>query len=190
MRTATVKLPEPLTPEPRVSENLMLMGYEEADIPTVMRHEAMWKTFPQSEEVGKAIVALCNEKLKKPLTFTGWHEGNVRARDDQYREHLIIGGWKGTFSSGVYFARGVVRRRDQFGRTFRFLINGQASKGSVQVAYWGEEDPFSFPDVQRFYEEYNRVKDAAILRRAQQPKPRAALDAYGNVHGGDLNPWR
>jgi hypothetical protein len=136
------------------------IGYIESEFQTIANHFDGRREFMDSPITGHAIVNAIGVLVKVQLTFETWADGNIYARDDKNRRHVIIGSWSGN----RYFARGLVRQRRKVGK-FAWQINGQASTGTIQVEHFGEENPFTFEALENEEKEYLAMVEASAERR-------------------------
>ena len=96
------------------------------------RELCLWK---ESSEAAQAILDRLPETYGLPsLAFDHLHNGRIIAKDYRGFRHAIIGQWT---NSGNYAVYAVVRER-QRGKPFTWELNGKASTGAVQVAFYGE----------------------------------------------------
>ena len=143
------------------SDRLAKLGYNAEEIAAIARFEVFLEV-KKSEVAGQAILDHINTLLPKlNLTFDKWDGGNLYASDKLGRRYVVPGDWWGA----KYVLRGVVRSKTRNGRLC-WLCNGQASTGSVQVAFYGEENMLDFPELHGINEGYTAALESCAHRRA------------------------
>ena len=144
-------------------ERLLGCGYNEADLQTAAQHLEAYK-IKETPLFGEAIVAYLNQRHKLSLRFSKWFSDGIEAFDQKGRQHFILGNW---MNFDRFFARGIVRRRSRNTRA-RYIFNGQASTGTVQVAYDGESDPITCPALTALDAAYQAASKRAEANRASK----------------------
>jgi hypothetical protein len=158
----------PIKTETYLSENhdrLASEGYNDDEILAFARWNG-WMEAKHSPEAAQIILGHINERIKASgsrtvLRFRLWDGDDLYAWDQKDRSCVIPGSWWDI----RYIPRGVCRQRKRLGR-FRFLPNGQASTGSVQVAYFMEDFQICFPE----FEGIDAARHAAIEARTKRTR--------------------
>lgn len=145
------------------TDRLIGLGYTAEEIKALARHavatEAKW-----SAPAGIAVCARLNDLLQgTTLYFDFWDGGNLYAWDQKHRRCIVPGSW----TSDRYIPRGVIRQRTK-GRRYLFSPNGQAGTGSVQVAFWGEEEHLVFEEFAGIGGAFAQALGGPARRRAEQ----------------------
>ena len=107
-----------------------------------------------SAEAGQLICSYVGSKCNLTLTFSQWHGEGIYCTSRTGMTHVIIGSWW----EHRYILRGIIKPRRK-GHRFRWLINGQASTGSVQVAHFAERDEVGFPEFKEIADQYQAAMD-------------------------------
>ena len=136
-------------------ERLAARGYNEKQIQAFARYEAFTEA-KHGEEAGQVVLDHVNSLLKgkrvrSVLNFYRWDGDDLYAKDQLGRICVVPGRWQ----DARYILCGVVRQRTRNHR-WCFLPNGQASTGSVQVAYFGEVR-LHFPEFEGIPEEWRNA---------------------------------
>ena len=128
-------------------ERLADLGYDEAGILALARLEG----FHGAKKTGEAAQVILDHvnallkarRVRTVLSFYRWDGEDLYANDQYGRLCVVLGSWWDV----RYVLRGVVRQRARK-RRWRFMCNGQASTGSVQVAYFRENEQLRFPEFE------------------------------------------
>ena len=155
-----------------VSENrerLADLGYDEAGILALARLEGFHGA-KKTGEAAKVILDHVNallkaRRVKTVLSFYRWDGEDLYANDQYGRLCVILGSWWDV----RYVLRGVVRQRARK-RRWRFMCNGQASTGSVQVAYFGESEQLRFPEFEGIEDGAHKAMCDSGRRRIHNPQ--------------------
>ena len=151
--------PVPFTEEHR--QSLEEQKYTAEEIDVIALAQGLYAA-KHSAEAGQPICDHVGSKCNLKLTFSQWDGDNVYCTSRTGMRHVIIGGWWGH----RYILRGLVKPRSKRLRfRFRWLINGQASTNSVQVAYFAEQDDVGFPEFKEIADEYRAAMGNAAARR-------------------------
>lgn len=113
-----------------------------------------------SPEAAAEILTYVSQDAGIDLTFQRWDGSYIYALDARGRLYVLIG----SYQDGSYVLRGLVRRKRKDKR-FGFLFNGQSSRNTSQVAYWGEQKEVEFPEFRRIMREGIAAMDSASKRR-------------------------
>ena len=110
-------------------------------------------TYEERQEArGRAIIDAVNERAKLKLEYLKRLEGLVfHAKDKKGKDYIIVA--YGPWPVDRLIVRSVLKRRGRC--RMRYLTNGQASTGSIQVKFWNEGDMV--------------VDDPAGIRGCRQP---------------------
>ncbi len=135
--------------------------FREQDQAIVAQYQRL-HSYRYSREVCERIVKHVSEKHNLSLSFLSLFNDGIVCRDSSRRFYYIIGDW----SSDRYFARGVIRKRSN-ARASKYLFNGQAGTGSIQVAHDGESDPIMFPEITELKAAYEIAWENRILPTEQ-----------------------
>ena len=137
-------------------ERLGRLGYDEQAI-EAFAYEQMMRRAMHDREAGETILEHVNallklRKVRSVLTYRMWDGDDLYAYDQLGRSCVCLGSWWDI----RYVLRGVVRQKKR-GVSYRFMPNGQASTGSIQLAYFGEDTQFRFQEFEGILERYSRV---------------------------------
>lgn len=85
-------------------------------------------------EVAAAVARFVSAKMGQSFDPVSWEDGYVLLRR-KGRKSLYVA--VGTIWHGAFVVRGLLRVTSRHGR-WAYLCNGQAARGTQQVAHWGE----------------------------------------------------
>ncbi len=142
----------PMTAEYRDRLKLYGHGEEYAQAAWDCKHavDQLW-----SDAAGQHILDECHRKgyLKKPLKFKMWFDGYVVGQTPDGNRYIVIG------SYGPYkrFILNGICKNSRKGCAMQYSFNGQAGRGSKQVAHIAEQDFVEFPEVNAKFEHFQKL---------------------------------
>lgn len=137
METITRSLPKPIVPQ---------KGYEEPlkDY-TPEQKEAiyLWRAIPDYRRnvLSHDVLKVINQRHNLKLSVWEVHGDTIVATDGKHSYYLL-----GSWLDCRFICRGLLKGRK--GSKHRFLCNGQASTGTIQVEHYGEQLQITYPDLQ------------------------------------------
>ena len=153
---------EPVSFTEKHRQSLAQQKYTPEEIDVVALEQGLYDA-KHSGEAGQLICNYVGSKCNLTLIFDQWDGDNVNCRSRTGMRHVIIGSWW----EHRYILRGLVKPRSKPLRfRFRWLINGQASTNSVQVAHFAEHDEVRFPEFKEIADQYRAAMDNATARRS------------------------
>lgn len=153
------KLPVPIVPGPINETYLDSIGVDAAGKRNVGLVNALGAY--QNSTLTQDVLDVLGERHKLKLRLFALGGGSICAKDDKGTLYYLIGSWWDC----RYVCRGLVKRRKGVRRA-TFLINGQASTGTIQVEHYGEQLQIRYPEIKEILDNlyYNKKPAGKVPR--------------------------